>query len=184
MLVLASKSPRRRELLALYGYNFKVVTSDFDENSIKENDPLELVKKLAYCKANSVKESYPDDIILAADTIVYVNDKVLNKPIDENDAYKMLKYLSDVKKHYVATGVCIIKKNKVYNFVEKTTVYFHDLRDEEIWEYINSKEPLDKAGAYGIQGKGSSLVKKINGDFYNVVGLPISRINRILKKIS
>lgn len=183
MLILASSSPRRKELLSLLGYEFKVVKSNFDEDSINEIDPSELVKKLSYHKAFSVQKDYPNDVIIAADTTVYVNNQILNKPKDEEDAFRMLKYLSDVKKHYVATGVCIISGNKIHNFIEKTTVYFHNNTDQEILDYINTKEPLDKAGAYGIQGRGSVLVKKINGDFFNVMGFPISKINRLLKKI-
>jgi septum formation protein len=182
MIILASGSPRRRELLTLAGYEFKVVKSDFDEESVNITDPYELVKVLAYNKAMTIAKDYPNDIILAADTTVILKDQILNKPSDEQDAFNMLRALCSAKKHVVATGVCIINNKNVISFVEKTKVEFYDLSDEEIKAYVDTKEPMDKAGAYGIQGRGCILVRKINGDYYNVMGLPIARINKILKK--
>ena len=179
-LILASASPRRREILKNAGYSFRVVTSDADEALPDGITPAKAVKLLAKIKNEAIK-SKPDETVVSADTIVVCEGKILGKPKNEKDAFKMLKTLSG-RKHSVYTGVCIRKGGKIKTFYEKTAVYFYELSDSEIREYIATGEPMDKAGAYGIQCKGATLVRKIDGDYFNVVGLPIARLVRELKE--
>ncbi|MCQ2487866.1 MAG: Maf family protein [Clostridia bacterium] len=187
-LVLASKSPRRIEILRNVGYDFKVTPADFDEGTVDLTvDPVLGVKQLAKGKASAVFNTLPETskistVVLGADTIVVCDGEVMLKPKDELDAHRMLKRLSG-DTHQVYTAVSLITANETKTFVEKTDVYFYDLSDEEIDAYIKTGEPMDKAGAYGIQGKGCFLVKKIDGDYFNVVGLPISSVMRQLKNI-
>lgn len=171
-VILASKSPRRIELLKLLNLDFEVIPSNIDEN-IKEDNPEEFVKKLSKLKALSIKKK---GIIIGADTIVVYDNKIFGKPKDYNDAFNMLKTLSD-KWHTVITGVTIkFEDDEIITFNEKTHVKFKKLSDELIDYYINIAKPFDKAGSYGIQELGSILVEKITGDYFNVVGLPISKI--------
>lgn len=187
-LVLASKSPRRIEILRNVGYDFKVTPADFDEGTVDLTvDPVLGVKQLAKGKASAVfntlsETSKISTVVLGADTIVVCDGEVMLKPKDELDAHRMLKRLSG-DTHQVYTAVSLITASETKTFVEKTDVYFYDLSDEEIDAYIKTGEPMDKAGAYGIQGKGCFLVKKIDGDYFNVVGLPISSVMRQLKNI-
>ncbi|ABR30088.1 septum formation inhibitor Maf [Thermosipho melanesiensis] len=174
-IILATSSPRRINLLKMLNIKFKTVAPRIKEN-INETDPEKLVKKLSKLKALSIKEK---GIIISADTIVYHNNKVLGKPKNLDNAFNMLKELSS-KWHTVYTGVTIIEKDDIITFCEKTMVKFKKLSDELIRYYISTSKPLDKAGAYGIQELGAILVEKIEGDYYNVVGLPISRIWDIL----
>lgn len=183
MLILASASPRRKELLALAGYEFSVIPSDFDESSILESDPYVLVEALSTQKAKSIAKDHPNDTVLAADTVVILEQTILGKPKDDEDAFNMLHDLIKQQQHVVATGVCIIHQGKIQSFVDKTIVYFNPLTDEEIRAYVQTKEPMDKAGAYGIQGKGALFIDKINGDYYNVMGLPIAKVHQALKKL-
>ena len=185
-LILASKSPRRRELLKNAGIDFAVADANFDENTVDLSDPLSGVSEIARGKATAVYNALPennksDTVVLGADTIVVCDGKVLLKPKNEDDAFDMLKNLSG-KEHQVYTAVSIVSEASENTFREKTDVEFYELSDEEIREYIKTGEPMDKAGAYGIQGKGGLFVRRINGDYYNVVGLPISRTVRELKK--
>ncbi len=187
-IILASGSPRRAEILSQIGIDFKVITSKADEDFDKGTSPENIVVDLSSRKASAVFEEvlpYNDTAIIAADTIVVHNNKILGKPKDKNDAVNMLKELSD-DVHQVYTGVTIFyyvhNKINVENFYEKTDVYFNKLDDETIEKYVATWEPMDKAGAYGIQGKGAVLVKKIDGDYYTVVGLPASRVYNSLKK--
>lgn len=181
MLILASNSPRRKDLLKDLGLFFYVITAEIDEN-IGENRPIHLVEKLAVLKAEKIADEYPDDIIIGADTIVVLNGEILGKPKDEDDARKILQSLSG-NRHEVFTGVSIICKNKNFEnvFYEKTEVEFFDLNLDDINHYILTGEPFDKAGAYGIQGTGKLFVKGIIGDYFNVVGLPIARLSKELK---
>lgn len=179
---LASKSPRRRDLLRQMGIAFSVDSANVDETLNQNLLVGDALMRLAYEKANVVFRRHEDDIVIGADTIVYFNGSVLGKPKDEYDAYCMLKALSG-KTHQVMTGVAMISKEMTECFYELSEVTFHDLRDEEIQWYVNTREPIDKAGAYGIQGKGAFLVAKIVGDYYNIVGLPISKVVRKLEKI-
>ena len=184
--ILASASPRRQELLTKIVDNFDVIVSNFDEDSVKFNGDVEdYVKTLAEGKGKDVaSQAKKDSIIIAADTVVVIDGKILGKPKNADDAYNMLKLLSN-KIHRVYSGIAVIntandvKKNEAIF----TEVKFSELTHEEIINYINSKEPLDKAGAYGIQGLGALFVEKINGCYYNVVGLPLNRLNKIIKEV-
>ncbi len=179
-LILASGSPRRKELLSTLNIPFEIIVSNFEEN-IDQNKSLEKeIERLSYGKASSVYQSNKDAIVIGADTIVTINNKVLGKPKNEQDAKRMLNLLSN-NVHTVITGVTIMSKDKAETFSCASKVYFDKLSDEEIEEYINTKEPMDKAGAYAIQGIGSKFIKKIEGDYYAIVGLPINQIYQKLR---
>lgn len=188
-VILASASPRRRELLAQIGMDFKVIISKADEN-ISEPAPEQLVMKLSDIKAMAVYEEHDIEdeatIILGADTVVAFDGKILGKPKDTQQAKEMLSMLSD-NTHQVFTGVTILYKKqgglKSETFYDKTTVYTYPISDKEIDEYIMTGEPMDKAGSYGIQGIGAKFIKKIDGDYNNVVGLPVSKIYQKIKEI-
>lgn len=181
MLILASKSPRRKELLELITTDFVIKSADVDESLPNGIAPDEAVKYLSRIKAEPLATN-DDDIVIGADTVVALDGKILGKPKDTDDARDMLRYLSG-KSHTVYTGVTVIKNGKCHTFCEGTKVTFLDLTDEEIDRYIATNEPMDKAGAYGIQGYGALLVKSIEGDYFNVVGLPVSKLNRLLLAI-
>jgi septum formation protein len=184
--VLASASERRKELLQRIVEDFDVVVSDFDEEKVEfHNDIESYVTELAYGKANDVLSKVAEDsVIIAADTIVVHNGEVLGKPKDSEHAYKMLKLLNG-NVHRVYSAVVVI--NKLNKREEKeclfTEVTFSELTEEEINMYIKTGEPFDKAGAYGIQGLGGLFVEEINGCYYNVVGLPLNLLNKMLKKV-
>ncbi len=186
-LLLASKSPRRRDLLNDAGYSFEIVSSSFDETAVDlAKDPVQGVCDIACGKAKAAFDYLSNDkknasVVLGADTIVVCDGEVLLKPKDEADAAATLRKLSG-KKHQVHTAVSIVTAGTTETFVSTTDVYFYELTDAEISAYIETSEPMDKAGSYGIQGKGGLLVEKIDGDYYNVVGLPIARTIRELKK--
>ena len=173
-LVLASKSPRRSEILKNAGYDFMVRVADADETIPDGTKPEDAVVFLAARKAVAVDRA-DDETVLGADTIVVLDDKILGKPKDREDAYNMLKSLSG-RVHSVFTGVCIIENGKSMTFAEETQVEFLPLSDEDIYKYIDTNDCYDKAGAYGIQGYASKFIRRINGDYFNVVGLPISAI--------
>lgn len=180
-IVLASASPRRREIMQRAGYEFVIKTADVDE-SIEHGVPAcEAVKILAEKKADAVLNLMPDSVVVGADTVVAVDGKILGKPKDKEDAFKMLRMLSG-RTHTVYTGVAVLSSDKRVSFFDETEVEFYSLSDEEIFRYISTGEPMDKAGAYGIQEKGSILVRGINGDFFNVMGLPIARLYRELEE--
>lgn len=181
MLILASKSPRRIELLKLAGLDFISVPALSEERADMSLPPEQVVLSLARGKAAEISAKYPSDIVIGADTVVYFDGNILGKPKGEADARRMLSMLSD-NVHSVYTGVCIISGGKEHSFYEKTDVAFYPLTDREIDEYIATGEPMDKAGAYGIQEKGFILVKGISGDYYNVVGLPLAKTVRTLKE--
>lgn len=180
MLILASKSPRRIELLKLAGFTYEVIPAVSEEKTNPDLTPCETVMRLAYQKATEISLKHPDDTVIGADTIVVYDGEIMGKPIDVDDAFRMLKKLSG-NVHSVYTGVCIRNGNREHTFYEETKVEFYSLSDEEITGYIKTGEPMDKAGAYGIQEKGSLLVKRIDGDYFNVVGLPLSRFVREYK---
>ena len=201
-VILASGSPRRKELLAQIGIEFEVLTSDVEEHS-KFTAPAELVKDLASQKAEAVCEKYrdyfnkvteregkkktDDVVIIGADTIVAMGEQILGKPKDEQDAYSMLSELQG-NRHQVYTGVCLllIKKDgtqKKLSFAEMTQVSICPMSAEEIRCYISSGDPMDKAGSYGIQGRFARHIEGIEGDYYNVVGLPVCRLYQELKQI-
>lgn len=182
MIILASGSPRRKELLSLITENFKIIPADIDENICEEVELLKQPQYLAEKKARFVFENgHQNDIVIGSDTGVFIDGKMLGKPTDSENAKQMLRQLSG-RKHIVITGCSIISKDRCISFSEETIVDFYKLSDEEIDEYISTNEPLDKAGAYGIQGKGATLVKRIEGDYYNVVGLPVALLKRKLKQ--
>ena len=182
MIILASKSPRRKELLSLITRDFEVIPAVGEEIADRSLPPSEYVAELARHKAEEVARSYPDDIVIGADTIVSVNGEILGKPKDEADAKRMLKILSGCE-HSVFTGMCIKRGNENNAFCEETKVRFFELTEQELNEYTSTGEPFDKAGAYGIQGLGALLVSGITGDYYNVMGLPVGKLARELKKI-
>lgn len=178
-LILASKSPRRKEILQDAGLDFEVIVSHTDESVPAGTLPFDAVMQISQRKAQAVKNVLGDKaknkIILSADTVVVIDNEIIGKPKDQEDAFSILSRLSG-KRHVVYTGFTIIKDDFLYSDFESTNVYFRQLSDREIMSYIKSGEPMDKAGAYGIQHKGALLVNKIHGDYFNVVGLPINKI--------
>lgn len=177
MIILASKSPRRKELLSLITEDFIIKTADVDESLPKGIKPDKAVEYLSRIKAEPFDNG--TDTVIGADTLVAIDGRILGKPKNRDDAFNMLKMLSG-RAHSVFTGVTVIRPDQSITFSVETKVKFFDLTDEEINRYINTDEPYDKAGAYAIQGKGSLLVEKIDGDYFNVVGLPISTLNKYL----
>lgn len=180
-IVLASASPRRRELIRLITDNVLCVPSGEDESLPDGISASEVPVYLAKLKAQSVAGSYPDSIIIGSDTVVILGEEILSKPEDKQDAFSKLSALSG-KTHKVITACCIIDGEKIHTFAEETQVEFYELTPEEISDYIETDEPMDKAGAYGIQGRGALFVKGITGDYFNVVGLPVARLKRELKE--
>ena len=180
-LILASKSPRRRDLFKQAGLTFSIIPSDFDESSVTLSDPESYVRTLAKSKTIDISRKHPDSWVLGADTIVLIEDRILGKPGSKDEARSMLKQLSG-KTHQVITGYCLgcHTKNKLFSETVQTNVRFKMLRDTEIEWYIQTGEPFDKAGAYAIQGVGTFLVKSINGSYTNVVGLPICEVMELL----
>lgn len=182
MLILASKSPRRKELLKLIGVDFTVEASNVNEEGILAITSSELAIKLATLKGIEVSRKNPHPV-LAADTVVEIHGEFLGKPQDEKQAIEMLKKLSG-RSHNVVTGVVICQRGKILDsFSELTKVYFKELTDEEINWYIKTKDPFDKAGGYGIQTQGGIFVEKIEGCYFNVVGLPLSKTANSLRKL-
>ena len=190
-IILASASPRRKELLEQAGFTFTVMPSNAEEKRIEEN-PDQLAESLAYQKANDIyqnikKEQNDDFIVIGADTIVYYNDEVLGKPENEQEAFDMLSMLQD-RTHQVYTGVCVIYRGtngkQIELFNERTDVTLYPVTAYELKSYIETGDPLDKAGAYGIQGPFAVHVREIKGDYNNVVGLPIARLYQTMKSMN
>lgn len=185
-IVLASGSPRRQELLKMTGIeNFKVLPYTHEEMipADPDPDPERTVRKIALEKAIGVsQECEPDDIIISADTLVYLDGSPLGKPNDPDDAAEMLRKLSG-RKHTVYTGVAVLNNGKQTTFAEKTDVFFRNISDVELSSYIETGEPADKAGAYGAQGRGAVFIERIEGDFFNVMGLPVCRLIMTLKEL-
>ena len=182
MLILASKSPRRKELMSLITTDFEIIPAVGEERADRSLPPEEYVRELARHKAEEVAVSHKGDTVIGADTIVAIDGQILGKPSDRADAIRMLKLLSG-REHYVYTGVCIINDNENTAFSEETGVCFFTLTEAEITAYTDTGEPFDKAGAYGIQDIGALLVSGITGDYYNVMGLPVGRLYRELKQL-
>ena len=186
-IILASASPRREEILGLLGVRFTVAPSDFDESGVIQWPPEEHVLASSTGKAAFIACRIPDGIVIGADTIVVVDEAILGKPADAEDARRMLRLLSG-RSHYVYTGLCVMKRagdetvRTLRDYV-RTEVRFGDLADDIIDAYVATMEPLDKAGAYGIQERGSVLVEGIVGDYFNVVGLPIYRLSQMLHEL-
>lgn len=185
-IILASNSPRRKEILNQLNLDFMVIPSSFEESSL-DMEPKALVEYFAYMKAKDVYEQHtdirkPDTFILGSDTIVY-NGRIMGKPKDNEDAFQMLKELSG-REHMVISGISVIEAATGQSLTrnEITRVCFRNLSDREIWSYVVSGEPKDKAGAYAIQGIGSLFVKEIKGCYFNVVGLPVQKFNEIMNE--
>ncbi len=181
--ILASKSPRRKELLQNIGMVFDVIESDFDENTIPKNiEPKLYVQELALGKATSLLKNAPrKTLVIGADTVVCLDNKILGKPKDRNDAINMLKMLSG-KVHQVYTGVCVARTDdgKTVSSYERTDVYFDEISEKDIEYYLDNFSVLDKAGAYGIQEYAGVFVNKIDGDYFNIVGLPVHLLHKII----
>ncbi len=180
-IVLASASPRRKELLTQIGLSFEVVTSNVEE-IITKQIPYEIVMELSAQKALDVQQKVGKDaIVIGADTIVALGNEIMGKPTNEDDAFRMLNKLQG-NTHQVYTGVTLCVGKKVTSFYEKTSVHVYEMSEQEMWSYIKTGEPMDKAGAYGIQGRFAAYVKGIEGDYNNVVGLPVARVYQELRK--
>lgn len=180
-IILASASPRRKEILELADLKFDIMPSNAQEITTK-TAPNEVVMELASIKAKDIyKKSEKQSMIVGADTVVAYQGQILGKPTDEADAKRMLTMLSG-QTHEVYTGVCIIEDGKTKTFYEETKVTFYEISDEQIDHYIKTGEPMDKAGSYGIQGKAAVFIKGIEGDYYNVVGFPIARFLQEITK--
>ena len=179
--ILASKSPRRNELLHRITDDFEIIVSDVDEILPDGIAPKEAPVYLAALKANAVAQEQKGRTVIGADTVVILDGVILGKPKDEDDAYAMLRALSG-RTHTVITGCCITDGARELRFSESTRVTFYELSDREIGEYIATGDPMDKAGSYGIQEKATLFVKGIEGDFFNVMGLPIAKLYRKLKE--
>ena len=180
-IVLASASPRRQELLRNAGIEFIVRPADIAEVPLANESPTGFAQRMAREKAWVARESAPEHVILAADTVVAVDDQILGKPEDAEDAVRMLRMLSG-KTHLVITGICLSGSNFEDVRSETTTVHFSLMSEDEIRDYVHTGEPMDKAGAYAIQGRASRWITKIEGDYYNVVGLPVDLVWRTLRE--
>ncbi len=181
-LCLASRSPRRIELMQRIGLEVFVCPTDVDENVT--GTARQRVELLARRKALHVANGLSNALVIGADTLVSIGDQILGKPCDEQEAFQMLKSLCG-NWHTVYTGVCVTDSDtgRILSCAESTRVHMQALTDQQIWSYIKSGEPMDKAGAYGIQEKGGSIVDRIEGDFYNVMGLPLVRVRNLLEKM-
>ena len=183
-IVLASKSPRRKELLGLLDLEFEIITADIDETMNPLLPVTDEVARISYQKAVAVASSVDSDsVVISADTIVELDGTLMGKPKDKDDAFRMLKSLSG-KSHNVHTAVTVLSGYKHETRVVTTAVTFRDITDKEITAYIDTSEPMDKAGAYGIQGRASKFVSGIVGDYFNVVGLPVCELGLILKQFN
>ena len=177
-LILASQSPRRKELLGLFGLPFVVRVADIDETMDPNCAPYDEVARVSRCKALAVSRQ-DCDVVIAADTIVVCQGKVLGKPRSEQEAVQMLQLLSG-RDHQVMTGVTVVCGDRMETFTEVTDLHFRELSLQEIQRYVDSKEPMDKAGAYGIQGGAARFCPRMEGDYYNVMGLPVCRLGQVL----
>ena len=181
-VVLASSSPRRRELLNLIGIAHEVRPANLDESMRPRETPRRHAERLARDKASTVAVRDPDLITIAADTIVVINRKVLGKPVDKEDAARMLGMLSG-REHTVITAVAVSRGKKLRSAIEEVKVKFRRLREDEIEAYIATGEPMDKAGAYGIQGYGATIVERVEGDYFAVMGLPLVRLIALMREV-
>jgi septum formation protein len=181
-IVLASQSPRRRELLTQIGVAFTVVTADIDETPFPGEDHRTYTQRLAEAKARAVLQRHPESIVIGADTTVEVDGELLGKPSHADDAARMLRLLSG-RAHQVTTGIAVLMRDATHVTAETTNVFFSAMSDEEIASYVATGEPMDKAGGYGIQGRAAQWIPRIEGDYNNVVGLPVARLAAILKQL-
>ena len=181
-LILASASPRRKELLGLFKIPFSIRVADIDETMDNTKSPFDEVARVSRLKALAIGRQ-PDDVVIAADTIVVCEGKVLGKPKSETEAVEMLSLLSG-RDHQVMTGCTVLAGNRAETFTEVTDLHFRLLSRKEIENYVASGEPMDKAGAYGIQGGAALFCERMVGDYYNVMGLPVCRLGQVLKSIA
>lgn len=181
-LILASQSPRRKELMGLFSIPFVVRAAEIDETMDPAQPACQEVARVSRAKALATPRD-PEDVVIAADTIVVCCGEVLGKPRDEADAYRMLRLLSG-RDHQVMTGLTVLRGDREIVHTEITDIHFRSLSDREIYAYIATKEPMDKAGSYGIQGGAALFAEKMAGDYYNVMGLPVCRLGQILRQIA
>ena len=181
-LILASQSPRRKELLGLFHIPFTVQVADIDEAMDPSKSPQEEVSRVSRLKALAVAGN-SEDVIIAADTIVVLEGNVLGKPADRRDAIRMLTALSG-RDHQVMTGVTVVRGSRILTHTEVTDIHFRPLSQAEILRYVDTGEPMDKAGSYGIQGGAALFVEKMHGDYYNVMGLPVCRLWQMLHAVA
>lgn len=181
-LILASASPRRKELLSLFGVPFTIRVADIDETMDPAKSAFDEVGRVSRAKALAVPRE-EEDIVIAADTIVVCQGTILGKPRDEAHAKAMLKLLSG-RDHQVMTGCTVLRGDTAETFTEVTDLHFRSLTDSEIQRYVRSGEPMDKAGAYGIQGGAALFCEKLSGDYYNVMGLPVCRLGEVLRAMA
>jgi len=181
-LILASQSPRRRELLGLFHIPFTVCVADVDETMDPSADPRQEVARVSRCKAEAIACA-PGDVVIAADTIVVLEGQVLGKPRDAAHAVEMLTALSS-RDHQVMTGVTVLRQGRALTHTEVTDIHFRPMSQKEIAAYVATGEPMDKAGAYGIQGGAALFAEKMQGDYYNVMGLPVCALWKLLKQLA
>lgn len=181
-LILASASPRRSEILRQVGWQFETFVADIDEAVLANESPDCYVVRLAAEKANAVAADRPDEIVLGADTTVVIDDEIIGKPIDDDDARRMLRQLSG-REHYVLTGVALVYGGQTTTGLCKSAVRFNEMTDAEIEFLVEFGEPLDKAGAYAVQAQAALFIESIDGDYWNVVGLPISLVYGLIDQL-
>ena len=181
-VVLASQSPRRRELLALVGIPHEVVPADIDETPFPHEAPAAYCDRLSREKALAVAHRFPDAVTIGADTTVVIGGELLAKPEDDADARRMLRLLSG-RTHTVHTAIAVARGGEVVSAVEDVAVTFRPLADDEVDAYVRTREPMDKAGAYGIQGYGATIVERIDGDYFAVMGLPLRRLVELFGRV-
>ena len=181
-VILASASPRRRELLTLIGVQHEVRPADIDETQHAGEDPVIYTERLARGKASAIANAEPDAVVIGADTIVVVDCDVLGKPVDERDAARMLRTLSG-RRHLVYTAIAVANRGLLVSAVERVDVGFRALTDAEILAYVATREPMDKAGAYGIQGYGATIVDRVEGDYFSVMGLGLRRLVALFSQV-
>jgi septum formation protein len=179
-LILASGSPRRAEILLSVGWEFEKIVADIDETEFENENPADYVQRLAKEKAEAVAVNHSDRIVLGADTTVVIDNQIIGKPIDLDDARRMIKLLSS-RTHEVLTGVAVVKNGETKVGIQSTKVKFKPLNDDEIEFLVQFGEPLDKAGAYAVQAQAALFIEGIEGDYWNVVGLPISLVYELVK---
>ena len=180
-IILASASPRRQELLRYIVTDFDIIPADIDETISDDITADKAAEYLSVKKSEHISAQYPDSLVIGSDTVVIIDGEILGKPSDEKDAESMLRKLSG-QVHTVVTGVCLSMNGRSESFSKETKVRFYPLTDKEILDYIATQEPMDKAGAYGIQGFGSVLIEGIEGDFFNVMGLPVASLKRKIEE--
>ena len=182
-LILASQSPRRAEILTAVGWEFEAIAADIDETRFTAEDAVSYVKRLARTKAETVAQGFPGRLVIGADTVVVIDEEILGQPRDDDDARRMLRLLSG-KWHEVLTGVALVRADEVLVEHETTRVLFAEMSGDEIDWYVSTGEPRGKAGAYGIQGSAALFIKEIQGEYFNVVGLPVRLVFELSRRMS